>query len=82
MALRKERSDGDKRMKKMKKGVKVINCARGELVDEGALVSALKEGHVSAAALDEVELLLSLRLPGLVMLGDDPVARLATGPTC
>jgi D-3-phosphoglycerate dehydrogenase len=36
----------------MKKGVRIINCARGELVDEAALVSALKGGHVGGAALD------------------------------
>jgi D-3-phosphoglycerate dehydrogenase len=36
----------------MKKGVRIINCARGELVDEPALVAALKSGHVAGAALD------------------------------
>jgi D-3-phosphoglycerate dehydrogenase len=39
-------------LKKMKKGVRLVNCARGELIDEVALVSALQEGHVAAAALD------------------------------
>src|SRR5262249_53888897 len=39
-------------VKKMKKGVRLVNCARGELVDEGALVAALKDGQVGAAALD------------------------------
>jgi D-3-phosphoglycerate dehydrogenase / 2-oxoglutarate reductase len=36
----------------MKKGVRIINCARGELIDQAALVSALKTGHVGGAALD------------------------------
>jgi D-3-phosphoglycerate dehydrogenase len=36
----------------MKKGVRIINCARGELVDDAALVEALKAGHVAGAALD------------------------------
>lgn len=39
-------------LKKMKKGIRLVNCARGELVDEAALANALKEGHVAGAALD------------------------------
>jgi len=39
-------------IKKMKKGVRIVNCARGELVDESALAQALKQGHVAGAALD------------------------------
>jgi D-3-phosphoglycerate dehydrogenase / 2-oxoglutarate reductase len=35
-----------------KKGVRLINCARGELVDEEALVAALKSGQVAGAAID------------------------------
>ena len=37
---------------KTKKGVRIINCARGGLVDEGALRKALDEGHVAGAAFD------------------------------
>jgi D-3-phosphoglycerate dehydrogenase len=37
---------------KMKKGVRIINCARGELIDDAALVDALKSGQVGGAALD------------------------------
>ncbi|HEY3627548.1 MAG TPA: phosphoglycerate dehydrogenase, partial [Terracidiphilus sp.] len=36
----------------MKKGVRIINCARGELVEDAALVDALKSGRVAGAALD------------------------------
>ena len=37
---------------KMKKGVRIINCARGGLIDEVALKAALESGHVKGAALD------------------------------
>lgn len=37
---------------KTKKGVRIINCARGGLVDEGALRAALDSGHVAGAAFD------------------------------
>lgn len=39
----------------MKKGVRIVNCARGGLVDEDALYTALKEGRVAAAAFDVFE---------------------------
>lgn len=37
---------------KMKPGVRLVNCARGELVDEGAVEAALRSGHIASAALD------------------------------
>jgi D-3-phosphoglycerate dehydrogenase len=37
---------------KTKKGVRIVNCARGGLIDEDALADALKSGHVAGAALD------------------------------
>ncbi len=40
---------------KMKKGVRIINCARGGLIDEKALKAALDSGHVAGAALDVFE---------------------------
>ena len=39
----------------MKQGVRVINCARGGLIDERALHAAIKEGKVAGAALDVFE---------------------------
>src|SRR5690606_1703678 len=39
----------------MKKGVRIINCARGGIIDEMALVEALEEGIVGGAAFDVFE---------------------------
>lgn len=42
-------------LKKTKKGVRIINCARGGLIDEKALKEMLDSGHVAGAALDVFE---------------------------
>lgn len=46
-----------KAFEKMRKGVRIINCARGGIINEKALYEALKSGKVAGAALDcfEVE---------------------------
>ena len=43
---------GEAAIAKMKDGVRIINCARGGLVDETALYNAVKAGKVAGAALD------------------------------
>jgi D-3-phosphoglycerate dehydrogenase / 2-oxoglutarate reductase len=40
---------------KTKQGVRIVNCARGGLVDEAALADAIRSGHVAGAALDVFE---------------------------
>jgi D-3-phosphoglycerate dehydrogenase / 2-oxoglutarate reductase len=45
----------DVTLAKCKKGVRIINCARGGIVDEQALLRALNSGHVAGAALDVFE---------------------------
>lgn len=40
---------------KMKKGVRIVDCARGGVIDESALYDAIVAGHVAAVALDVFE---------------------------
>lgn len=42
-------------LSKMKKGVRIVNCARGGVIDEPALLQALNSGQVKGAALDVFE---------------------------
>jgi D-3-phosphoglycerate dehydrogenase len=45
----------DKQFELMKKGCRVLNCARGGIIDEQALIKAVKEGKIAGAALDVFE---------------------------
>ncbi len=39
-------------LKKTRPGIRIVNCARGGLMDEAALAEAIRSGHVASAALD------------------------------
>jgi D-3-phosphoglycerate dehydrogenase / 2-oxoglutarate reductase len=43
---------GAAQIAKMKRGVRLINCARGGIINEAALAEALQSGHVAGAAVD------------------------------
>lgn len=46
---------GTEELRRMKRGVKIVNVARGGIIDEQALYEALQEGHVGGAAVDVFE---------------------------
>ena len=43
------------RLAKARKGIRIVNTARGDLIDEAALAEAIESGHVAGAALDVFE---------------------------
>jgi len=43
------------RLAKARKGIRIVNTARGDLIDEAALAEAIERGHVAGAALDVFE---------------------------
>jgi D-3-phosphoglycerate dehydrogenase len=43
---------GQDQIEKMKPGVRIVNCARGKLIDDEALLKGLTAGHIAGAALD------------------------------
>ena len=46
---------GAKELARAKPGIRILNCARGGIIDEAALYQALVDGHVAGAALDVYE---------------------------
>lgn len=46
---------GAEELKKVKKGVRIVNCARGGLIDEAALADAIEAGKVAGAGIDVFE---------------------------
>jgi len=46
---------GPAQFARMRPGIRIVNCARGGLIDEGALLAELEEGRVASAALDVFE---------------------------
>ena len=43
---------GEEQLRSMKRGAILINIARGAIVDEAAMIAALRDGHLAGAALD------------------------------
>jgi D-3-phosphoglycerate dehydrogenase len=43
---------GERELALMRRGVRIVNCARGGIVNEAALLAALENGHVAGAAID------------------------------
>ena len=54
---------GEREITLMKEGARIVNTARGGILDEDALVKALKDGHIAGAAIDVFETEPALRHP-------------------
>ncbi|SDH04581.1 hydroxyacid dehydrogenase [Propionivibrio dicarboxylicus] len=50
-----EKMFGERQFAAMKAGAFLVNCARGEIIDEAALYTALSTGHLAGAAVDVME---------------------------
>jgi len=77
-----ERMIDAKSLRKMKKGIMIINTSRGKLIDTQALISGLKSGHIGAAGLDvyEEETEYFFEDKSSEPITDDTLARLMTFP--
>ena len=66
----------------MKPGIFIVNTSRGKLIDTGALIAALKNGHVGGVALDVYEEEAGIFFEDLSgqILQDDELSRLLTFP--
>src|SRR5574344_868943 len=60
-------------LNRMKKGVKIINCARGGIIDEQALLEAIEANQVSAAAIDVYENEPDIKSSPLLKAGDNVI---------
>ncbi len=58
---------------RMKKGVRIINCARGGIIDENALAQAIEAGQVAGAAIDVYEDEKNIQNSPLIKLGNKVV---------
>ena len=67
---------------RMKPGIFIVNTSRGKLIDTGALIAALKNGHVGGVALDVYEEEAGIFFEDLSgqVLQDDELSRLLTFP--
>jgi D-3-phosphoglycerate dehydrogenase / 2-oxoglutarate reductase len=65
-------------LSQLKPGARVLNVARGGIVDEAALLEALDSGHIAAAAID----VFTSEPPKLTSDPDSPLSKLVSHPNC